>query len=85
MIAQSTASSDFTERIVVDPKILTGKPVIRGTRIPVSQILNLIAFGGTFASIVEDYPILTEEDVRAAILYAGANLGSDLNALTAQP
>lgn len=85
MIAQSTASSDFTERIVVDPKILTGKPVIRGTRIPVSLILNLIAFGGTFASIVEDYPILTEEDIRAAILYAGANLDSDLYALTAQP
>lgn len=65
---------DFRERITVDPKILVGKPVIRGTRIPVSMILNLIADGLTFDQIVGDFPLLTKDDIRAAIEYAGARL-----------
>jgi len=65
---------DFTDRIEVDPGILVGKPVIKGTRIPVSLILNLVAHGASFAEIIEDYPILTVEDIRAAILYAGTRL-----------
>ncbi len=65
---------DFWQRIVVDPKIMVGKPIVRGTRIPVSMILNLIAHGFSFDQIIEDYPILTEDDIRAAILYAGARL-----------
>lgn len=65
---------DFRDRIVVDPKILVGKPVVKGTRIPVSLILNLVGHGATFDEVVTDYPILTVEDIRAAILYAGARL-----------
>lgn len=65
---------DFRERIVVDPKILVGKPVVKGTRIPVSMILNLVANGLSFNEIIADYPVLTEDDIRAAILYAGARL-----------
>lgn len=65
---------DYRHRIEVDPKLLVGKPVIKGTRIPVSLILNLIAHGGSFAEIIEDYPILSIDDIRAAILYAEARL-----------
>jgi uncharacterized protein (DUF433 family) len=76
----------FQERIVVDPGILVGKPVVKGTRIPVSKILNLVAHGFTFDQIIEDYPVLTQDDIRAAILYAGARLDSEeVYALSAQP
>jgi uncharacterized protein (DUF433 family) len=61
-------------RIVVDPRVLMGKPVIKGTRIPVSLILNLIAHGQSFAEIRDDYPPLTEEDIQAAVAYAAAHL-----------
>ena len=47
---------------------MVGKPVVRGTRVPVSLILNLIAHGYTFERVVEEYPVLSEADVRAAIL-----------------
>lgn len=86
MNTDAERSIDFRERIVVDPKILVGKPVVKGTRIPVSMILNLVAHGFTFDQIIEDYPILTEEDIRAAILYAGARLDrEELFALAGQP
>ncbi len=55
------------ERIEVNPNVLSGKPVIRGTRIPVSLILNLLANGYEVADVLRAYPELTEEDVRAAI------------------
>jgi uncharacterized protein (DUF433 family) len=74
MNAANEQPIDFWQRIVVDPKVMVGKPIVRGTRIPVSMILNLIAHGFTFDQIIEDYPILTEDDIRAAILYAGARL-----------
>jgi len=57
-------------RIEVNPNILLGKPVIAGTRIPVYLILNLLASGYDFKRIVEAYPGLTEDDVRAALDYA---------------
>ena len=62
------------ERIIADPKILAGKPVIRGTRIPVYLVLNLLAKGKTAREIVLDYPELTEEDIAAAIEYAAAHM-----------
>jgi len=77
---------DFRDYIVVDPLILVGKPVIKGTRIPVSLILNLVAHGMTFEEIIDDYPSLTGEDIRAAILYAGARMDrEEVLTLTAQP
>lgn len=57
-------------RIEVNPKILVGKPVIKGTRIPVYLILNLIANGYTFEKIIGAYPELTKADIKAAIDYA---------------
>lgn len=51
---------------------MLGKPVIRGTRIPVSLILNLLAHGETTADIAADYPDITPDDIRAAMIYASA-------------
>ncbi|GDX99915.1 hypothetical protein LBMAG48_23190 [Phycisphaerae bacterium] len=57
------------ERISVDPQVCFGKPVIRGTRIWVSLILDWLADGESVADILKEYPHLTEADVRAAIAY----------------
>lgn len=59
-------------RIIVDPKILAGKPVIRGTRIPVYLVLNLLAHGKRAQDIIEEYPELSKEDIVAALVYASA-------------
>ena len=61
-------------RITINPKILIGKPVITGTRIPVYLILNLLAKGKTIHQIMDDYPELEEEDVTAAISYAASHM-----------
>ena len=57
-------------RISSDPDILQGKPCIKGTRIPVSLIVSLVAEGATVEEIIKDYPSLTPEDIKAAIKYA---------------
>lgn len=57
-------------RITIDPKIRFGKPCIRGTRIAVVDILNLLAAGYTIDEIPQQYPGITKEDVRAAIKFA---------------
>lgn len=54
----------------MNPKILGGKPVIRGTRIPVYLILELLSAGYDFKRIMEAYPTLKEEDIKAAVEYA---------------
>lgn len=60
------------KNIVVNPKIMCGKPVIKGTRIPVYLILNLLAVGYTFDRIIKAYPKLTKKDIKAALEYAQA-------------
>ena len=57
-------------RIEVNPKILVGKPVIAGTRIPVYLIVNLVANGYTPERIIKAYPVLTKADIKAALQYA---------------
>jgi uncharacterized protein (DUF433 family) len=57
----------MSERIEVNPKILGGKPVIKGTRIPMYLILELLSAGYDFKRIIESYPTLTEEDIKAAV------------------
>ncbi|MFN0169829.1 MAG: DUF433 domain-containing protein [Bryobacteraceae bacterium] len=59
-----------TERIVVDPKVLAGKPVVRGTRISVELVVELLAAGWSHAQILTSYPHLSEEDIRACLAYA---------------
>ncbi len=60
----------MNKRITINPKIMRGKPVIKGTRIPVYVILNLLAEGCTSGEIKKEYPDLTNKDVLAAIEYA---------------
>ncbi|MGC9777666.1 MAG: DUF433 domain-containing protein [Candidatus Heimdallarchaeota archaeon] len=62
------------ERITLDPKIMTGKPVIKGTRLTVQFILNLLANDITFEEIIEEYDGLTREDILACFLYASETL-----------
>jgi uncharacterized protein (DUF433 family) len=60
----------LSERIVVDPEVLAGKPVIRGTRLAVEFILELLAAGQSEKDLLADYPGLTREDILACISYA---------------
>jgi uncharacterized protein (DUF433 family) len=60
----------MNKRIVIDPKIMRGKSVIRGTRIPVYFILNLLAEGYDYKKIMKEYPDLKKEDILAAIKFA---------------
>ena len=62
------------QRIVLDPKVMVGKPVIRGTRLTVDFILNLLAHGATEKEILEEYKGLTKEDIRACFLFATRTL-----------
>jgi uncharacterized protein (DUF433 family) len=60
----------WPERIVADPDILAGKPIIRGTRIAVELILELLAAGQSEVQILSDYPGLAREDILASLAYA---------------
>jgi len=62
------------ERIVLNLKVMAGKPVIRGTRLTVEYILNLLAHGATVEEILEEYDGLTQEDIRACLLFATKSL-----------
>jgi uncharacterized protein (DUF433 family) len=64
-------------RIVIDPKILTGKPTIKGTRLAVEFIVELLAQGWSEAQIVNNYPGLSHEDVLACLSYASELLKSE--------
>ncbi len=59
------------ERINVNPKIFGGKPIIRGRRLAVEHVLGMLAAGDTFETLLEGYPWLETEDIRACILFAG--------------
>ena len=72
------AKKDLLERIVVDPKVMVGKPVIKGTRIPVYLILELLAAGMSVADVLGEYPELTREDVQAALEYASKILQHEI-------
>ena len=60
------------DRISIDPKIVHGRPAVRGTRVRVTDVLSLLAAGADEAEILEDYPYLTSEDIRACLAYAAA-------------
>ncbi len=62
----------YEERIVVDPAALVGKPVVRGTRIPVALVLEHLAENPAIDDLLAAYPHLTVDDVRACLAYAGA-------------
>ncbi|MBN1890244.1 MAG: DUF433 domain-containing protein, partial [Thermoflexales bacterium] len=62
------------ERITLDPKVMVGKPVIRGTRLTVEYILNLLAHGASTTEILQEYQGLGEEDIQACLLYAAQSM-----------
>ncbi len=66
------------ERIISNPDILHGKPCIRGTRISIEFILELMASGGTRDQILKDYPYLTVEDIEEALRYAAKFLSNEV-------
>ena len=67
------------DRIEVNPRIMLGKPVIRGTRIPVELLLRKLGEGATEVELLDAYPRLTREDIRAAITYAAQALAHEEN------
>lgn len=67
----------WQERIVVDPEIIAGKPVVKGTRIAVEFIVDLLAQGWSQTEIVRNYPGLTEEDILACLNYASVVLRAE--------
>lgn len=62
------------ERITLNPKVMVGKPVIRGTRLTVEYILNLLGHGTTVAEVLAEYDGLTPEDIQACLLFAARAL-----------
>ena len=67
----------WNDRIAVDPDVLVGKPVIKGTRIAVEFVVDLMARGWTIEQILREYDHLTPEDVQACVTYAGEQVKSE--------
>jgi uncharacterized protein (DUF433 family) len=65
------------ERIVVDPQILVGKPVVKGTRLAVEFLIDLLAQGWSEGDILRNYPGLTHDDILACLAYASQRLKSE--------
>jgi uncharacterized protein (DUF433 family) len=65
------------ERIVIDPAVLAGKPVVRGTRLAVEFIIELLAQGWSEAEVLANYPGLTHQDIQACLGYASAVLKAE--------
>ena len=70
-------SDDLLSRITASPEIFAGKPVIRGMRISVELVLSLLAQGESLEAILEDYPELERDDIRACLEYARAVIADD--------
>ena len=69
---------EYEEHFVRDPRICGGETVVKGTRVTLRTILASLAEGATVEEILEDFPTLSEKDVRAAIAFAAASAGEDL-------
>ena len=74
---QSEPLQNWTDRIVIDEAILTGKPVIKGIRLAVEFIIDLLARGWNEADLLENYPGIVVEDIRACLAYASATLHAE--------
>ncbi len=62
------------ERITINSKVMVGKPVIKGTRLTIEYVLNLLAHGSTVAEILDEYEGLTQDDIQACLLFATRSL-----------
>lgn len=67
----------WQKRIVIDPAVLVGKPVIKGTRLAVEFIIDLLAQGWQESEILKNYPGLTRQDIQACLAYAGEILKAE--------
>ena len=67
----------WKDRITIDPTVLVGKPTIRGLRISVEQVLRALAAGVSREELLEDYPDLQSEDLRACLAYAAETIASE--------
>ena len=67
----------LSQRISIAPEILVGKPVIRGTRVPVESILRMLSQGVSESEILSEYPRLQLQDIRAALAYAAGVLADE--------
>ncbi len=70
------SENELLGRIAINPKVMVGKPVIKGTRVTVEYVLNLLAHGTTFEEILREYEDLTMEDIHACLLFATRSLES---------
>ena len=75
----------ITDRIEINPKVMMGKPVIRGTRLTVELILRKLAEGASEAELLEAYPRLTRKDIQAAIRYAADTLSHEETVILSSP
>lgn len=67
----------ITDRIEINPKVMMGKPVIRGTRLPIELLLRKLSEGATEVDLLDAYPRITREDIQAAIRYAADTLAHE--------
>lgn len=68
----------MSNRIEINPSVMLGKPVIQGTRIPVELILRKLAEGATHEDLLDSYPRLTEDDIRACMAYAADTISHEV-------
>ena len=68
---------DWRDRIIVDPNVLVGKPVIKGTRIAVELVVSQMAQGWTEADVLRAYPHITRDDLLACLAYAASRIASE--------
>jgi uncharacterized protein (DUF433 family) len=68
------SDEELLERITLNPDVMAGKPVIQGTRLTVEYVLNLMAHGATEEEILNEYPGLEREDIRACLLFSAKSL-----------
>lgn len=68
---------NWKDRIVIDPNVLVGKPIIKGTRISVEFVVDLLGRGWSVEQILKEYDHLTREDIQACLAYAGDMLKSE--------
>lgn len=67
---------ELLAHIAIDPTVMTGKPIVKGTRLTVEYILNLLAHGATIEEVLHEYAGLTRDDIRACLLFATKSLES---------
>jgi len=69
--------TELLERITINPQIFGGKPIIRGRRLAVEHVLGMLAAGDSWEAILESYPWLEPEDIRACLIYARRHVGHE--------